>query len=1417
MRKISLLAAAVAATLSVAHAAEGAKIVLPAGVSAPSGYQLLADYGSFALYRGNPAAMPRGVAGAQVLAEADLLQFDRLRIDTQTSSIIAPPGFSLNAPIGAALHLVQFIGPLKDAWLDEVRATGAVPVHYIESNGYLVWADAAARGALGNLAAQRTTLQFSEPLPSFVKLGDSLFARLQGSQATAAGTLIPITVQMYRHAGGAATKQALAAIGLKPVVDWNPILGYESARYEATLEQVRQIIEQPDVYWVGEVHPRRLNDEVQAQIIRGYFNAGQTGPQAEGYLPWLEALGFSTNPADYPILDITDDGIGNRTTTTGDPTLHALGNIANASRVVFNQHCGSAATNSTVRGHGHINANIAGGYDVRTNATTPGARFPGNYQRGQGMNPWARLGGTRIFNSSNAFDQSTCGNTDMGVISASYVAGARISSNSWGCSGCASQYDDSSQAYDAGTRDANPAAAGNQELITVFSAGNSGSGAGTVGTPGNGKNMITVGASENQRPVDENGNWTDGCATGPTGADNAMDIIAFSSRGPSPGQRTKPEVIAPGTHITGTQATPSTGGNVCDSSRPTGNATYAASSGTSHSAPAVAGVTSLAWWWIANGQGALTFEGGSPSAPSPALMKAYLIAHPTYLTGASGNGNLPTNAQGYGMPNLEAMFSDTPTHIVNQTQVLGATGETWEWIGAAVDPAKPVRIALVWTDAAGAIGTSPQVNNLDLKVEYGSSTYLGNVFTGRWSTTGGAADIRNNYEAVFLQPGSPDSIKITVTGFNISGDGVPGNADTTDQDFAIVCSNCAQNPTFTLAVDPAALSVCTQDAASVPFNISTGSILGFTTPANLSVSGAPAGTSTAFSVNPVPLPGNSVLTVGNLGAAAAGTSTLTITGTAGAEVKSREAALTLFTADPAAFTLSTPASGAQNVALSPVLAWAASAQAADYFVEVATDAAFTNVVWSGTTTAPTVTVGTALNSAATYYWRVTAGNECGDTAVSEAFSFTTIPLPGDCPVGVTPTDVYTTDFEGDNSAWTATAAAGTANWAISNARTHSGTNAFLAQNVAAISDQLLTSPAITLPADQAPLALLFWNHQTIEDQSATACYDGALLQISTDGGTTWTQVPDALLQVGPYKGPISSSFSNPAGGSRAWCGDPQDWTRYVVNLDTYAGQTVQFRFRMATDSSVGRVPDGFYLDDLKVQACGEGGTPTDLIFADGFEDGTVVTEILVDEYTGRAITDPAGGPGGAPASALQTTLSMTTIGAGAQTASGNSVAEDFTVPASGWSISKATFHTYQTGSGTTSTINDVRVQIFSGTPTGTPVFGDTTTNRLTSTAWNGAYRVTQSNMTDASRPLYEVVAEFDPPITLAAGTYWIAWSMGGSGASGPWALPQTVVGQSSTGNCQQATTASAGVFQPLMDGGSLTPIGCTFVLEGTAP
>jgi hypothetical protein len=207
------------------------------------------------------------------------------------------------------------------------------------------------------------------------------------------------------------------------------------------------------------------------------------------------------------------------------------------------------------------------------------------------------------------------------------------------------------------------------------------------------------------------------------------------------------------------------------------------------------------------------------------------------------------------------------------------------------------------------------------------------------------------------------------------------------------------------------------------------------------------------------------------------------------------------------------------------------------------------------------------------------------------------------------------------------------------------------------------------------------------------------------------------------------------------------------------------------------------------------------------------TTVLVDEFTGRYQTAASGGPGGAPVSALQTALTMSSFGAGAQIVNNNSVADDFVVPAGGWTVERIRFYTYQTGSPITSTITDLRLRIFANNPnTGTLVFGDTTTNRLTSTAFTGIYRVTDTTLTNNQRPTMEMVVEFNPPLALAAGTYWFAWQAGGTLASGPWAPPQTVVGQTTTGNGQQSL--AGGAFAPLTDGGSLTPQGIPFIIEG---
>lgn len=405
---------------------------------------------------------------------------------------------------------------------------------------------------------------------------------------------------------------------------------------------------------------------------------------------------------------------------------------------------------------------------------------------------------------------------------------------------------------------------------------------------------------------------------------------------------------------------------------------------------------------------------------------------------------------------------------------------------------------------------------------------------------------------------------------------------------------------FLLVPDNSSASVCSP--ASANYTINVNQFQGFTEPVTLAASGNPIGSSVSFGTNPVTPPGTSSVTITTAGVAA-GSSVVSITGTSNPSniVQNTALGLNVYTAAPDAPVLTAPVNNATNVAVRPTFTWNAATQGVNYILEVDNEPGFTApLTYTANVTGTSHTANIDLPSNSTFYWRVRSDNTCGVGPDAGTFAFTTVPLPGDCPSGSTANAVYSTGFEGDNSAWTLGAGStGPGNWAISAARPHAGANAFLAQDYASLSDQRLISPAIALPTGQDPLALIFWNDQTMEANGAAACYDGSILEISTNGGSTFTQVTGAALLTQPYKGPVSGSFQNPLAGLQAWCGDPQAYFRSVVDLTPYAGQTVQFRFRLGSDSSVGRTPHGWYIDDVTVQSCTAGGN--DIIFVDGFD------------------------------------------------------------------------------------------------------------------------------------------------------------------------------------------------------------------------
>ncbi|MGA8277240.1 MAG: choice-of-anchor J domain-containing protein, partial [Rhodanobacteraceae bacterium] len=406
-------------------------------------------------------------------------------------------------------------------------------------------------------------------------------------------------------------------------------------------------------------------------------------------------------------------------------------------------------------------------------------------------------------------------------------------------------------------------------------------------------------------------------------------------------------------------------------------------------------------------------------------------------------------------------------------------------------------------------------------------------------------------------------------------------------------------PTFTLTGTNLSQSVCAAPSANLdPVSITVGSVSGFSDPVDMSFGdGLPTGFAGSYTVNPVTPPGTTEADLNVTGAVAPGPNMVTLRATAGATIRDLLLDVDVATEIPPAPALQLPANGATNVSTQPTFVWGDSDQAGSYLIEIATDAAFANVILSQTVTGATTFQPTAaLPTNTQIYWRVSAINTCGNNGPSTVFSFITQAAPGQCSIGTTPTAVFSDDVENGTNGWTHSATVGNDTWTISGARPNSPSNSWYAQDPAAVTDQQLTSPTVSLPTNLDGLTFQFQHWRNMGGSPVDTCYDGGILEVSLDGGT-FQQVPGTLLETDPYNGTIASSFSNPLAGMQAWCGQ-QNYTNSVVDISTYAGHDAQFRFRLGSDSLISN--EGWYIDDINVQGCSNG---PDQIFANGFEGG----------------------------------------------------------------------------------------------------------------------------------------------------------------------------------------------------------------------
>ena len=146
-------------------------------------------------------------------------------------------------------------------------------------------------------------------------------------------------------------------------------------------------------------------------------------------------------------------------------------------------------------------------------------------------------------------------------------------------------------------------------------------------------------------------------------------------------------------------------------------------------------------------------------------------------------------------------------------------------------------------------------------------------------------------------------------------------------------------------------------------------------------------------------------------------------------------------------------------------------------------------------------------------------------------------------------------------------------WSVTTETT--GNKSWFGRNLSTPSDTQLVSPALLASATEPFIVKI--SHAFDLERS----FDGGVIELSTNGGTTWTDV--ATLGVAPgYTGPLLGG--TPLGNRQAFTGtSPGFPTRSTLTLNfgtQLAGQSVLLRFRIATDISVAN--RGWNIDDIDV-------------------------------------------------------------------------------------------------------------------------------------------------------------------------------------------------------------------------------------------
>lgn len=505
---------------------------------------------------------------------------------------------------------------------------------------------------------------------------------------------------------------------------------------QATGMVLEELILNPNILWIEPAAKPKLLGEVAAKIIEGDSGAG--------HLTFAQDLGYDGSGV---VTAVADTGMDSGRLGFLHPDLN------DQIKALF--FYGDVISAADEHGHG---THVAGSV-VANGMLGWGTVNDDGYLFGLGTAPGAKLVAQRIIDKTGSLFLTE----DFQQLALdAYREGVSVVNNSWGAEQ-SGRYDSYAAEYDGLVRDSDFQAEGSQEMAYIFAAGNSGPGTQTLITPGVGKNVITVGASQSAREVLYI--YEDG-----------IDAMAdFSSRGPTEDGRYKPDIVAPGTWISSTRS----------SSAPEGNEWlgiddhYTYMGGTSMASPLATGAAAVIIQYFR--------EMCGEQSPSPSLLKALMISTATDMNDDYGTRPVPNNDEGWGRLWLPEVIGSDRTFLCENQSVLLRQGEQWSREVLIKSSEEPLKITMAYTDVPGLpSAVLSLVNDLDLQVTAPDGTvYYGNQFLNGSSIPGSSPDRRNNVEGFYLPEPMPGMYTVSITAFRVSEDARTDTAEI-DQDFSLV-------------------------------------------------------------------------------------------------------------------------------------------------------------------------------------------------------------------------------------------------------------------------------------------------------------------------------------------------------------------------------------------------------------------------------------------------------------------------------------------------------------------------------------------------------------------------------------------------------------------------------------------------------